>query len=104
VQLGTSHPLSIWVTEGSLDTGKKLHKGEECGCMGQDHIILVLDPDLCYLSHMKECVYRIFILSSSNVLSCIMTEIQMDQMNCSALSLLPSKLPGSATLVCYNVV
>ena len=47
---------------------------------------------------MKERAYRIFILLSANVLSCIMMVIWTDQTNCSALSLLPSKLSGSAAL------
>ena len=47
---------------------------------------------------MKERAYRIFILLSVNMLSCIVTAIWTDQMNCSALSLLLSKLSGSAAL------
>ena len=48
--------------------------------------------------HIKERAYRIFILLSAHVLSCIMMVIWMDQTNCSALSLLPSKLSSSAAL------
>ena len=47
---------------------------------------------------MNERAYRIFILSSVKVLSCMVTVIWMDQMNCSALSLLLSKLSSSAAL------
>ena len=47
---------------------------------------------------IKERVYRIFILSSANMSSCMVTAMQIDQMNCSALSLLPSKHSGLATL------
>src|SRR5882724_13590900 len=49
--------------------------------------------------HMKERVSRIFILSSANVSSCIMTAIWTDLTNCLALCLLPSKLSGLAALV-----
>jgi len=45
-----------------------------------------------------ESIQDFFILSSLNVLSCIVMAIQMGQMNCSALSLLLSKLYGSAAL------
>jgi len=48
--------------------------------------------------HIKERAYRIFILSSTNMSSCIMMVIWMDQTNCSALSLLPSKLSSLAAL------
>ena len=42
-------------------------------------------PKTCAIPpHMKERAYRIFILSSANMLSCIMIAIWMDQMNCSA--------------------
>src|SRR5882672_2618236 len=49
--------------------------------------------------HMKERAYRIFILPSANVSSCIMMVIWTDQTNCSDLSLLPTKLSSSAALV-----
>ena len=48
--------------------------------------------------HMKDRASRIFILLLVNVLSCIVTAILMEQTPCSALSLLPSKLSGSAAL------
>src|SRR5882724_11090023 len=48
---------------------------------------------------MKDRVYRIFILSSTKASSCMMTAIQMDWMNCSMLSQLPSKGSGSDALV-----
>src|SRR5882724_11779391 len=48
--------------------------------------------------HIKERAYRIFILSSANVSSSMVTAMRIDQMNCSALSLLPSKYSRSATL------
>src|SRR5882724_11107296 len=48
--------------------------------------------------YMKARVYRIFILLSTNMSSCIMTAIWTDQMNCSALSLLPSKHSNLAAL------
>src|SRR5882724_7713906 len=48
--------------------------------------------------HIKERVYRIFILSSANMSSCMVTAMQIDRTNCSALSLLPLKYSGSATL------
>jgi len=65
-----------------------------------DNITLVLFSAQTYAIPpcMKESAYRIFILSSLNVLSCIMMVIQMDQMNCSVLSLFPSKLSSSAAL------
>ena len=47
---------------------------------------------------MNERAYRISILLSAHVSSCIMTAIWMDQTNCSDLSLLPSKLSGLAAL------
>ena len=47
---------------------------------------------------IMERVYRIFILSSANVSSCMLTAKRIDRTNCSALSLLPSKYSGSATL------
>src|SRR5882724_5264953 len=50
------------------------------------------------LLRIKERAYRIFILLSSNVLSCMVTAMRIDQTNCSALSLLPLKHSGSATL------
>src|SRR5882724_4590769 len=49
--------------------------------------------------HIKERAYRIFILSSANVLSCMVTAMWIDWTDCSALSLLPSKHSGSATLM-----
>src|SRR5882724_8756849 len=48
---------------------------------------------------IKERAYRIFILSSANMSSCMVTAMQIDQTNCSALSLLPSKHSGSAALM-----
>ena len=51
---------------------------------------------------MKECVYRIFILSSSNMSSCIVTVIWMDWMNYLVLSLFPLKLSSLATLALLN--
>src|SRR5882724_7194503 len=48
---------------------------------------------------IQERAYRIFILSSTNMSSCMVTAMQIDQMNCSALSLLPSKHSGSAALM-----
>src|SRR5882724_9380238 len=48
---------------------------------------------------IKERVYRIFILSSANVSSCMVKEMWIDWMNCSALSLLPMKHSRSATLM-----
>src|SRR5882672_7666666 len=45
---------------------------------------------------MNERAYRIFILSSEKVSSCIVTAMQTDRTNCSALSLLPSKVSGWA--------
>src|SRR5882672_5746331 len=45
---------------------------------------------------MNERAYRIFILSSEKLSSCIVTAMQTDRTNCSALSLLPSKVSGSA--------
>src|SRR5882672_8119058 len=45
---------------------------------------------------INERAYRIFILSSEKVSSCMVTVMQTDQMNCSALSLLPLKVSGSA--------
>ena len=47
---------------------------------------------------IKERVYRIFILLSTKVLSCMVTAIWTDQTNCLALSLLPLKLSSSAAL------
>src|SRR5882724_5456837 len=47
---------------------------------------------------IKERVYRIFILWSMIMSSCMVMEMQIDQTNCSALSLLPMKHSGSATL------
>src|SRR5882672_4820501 len=47
---------------------------------------------------MNERAYRIFILSSTNVSSCMVMAIWMDQMNCSTLSLLPLKLSSLAAL------
>src|SRR5882724_12492424 len=47
---------------------------------------------------IKERAYRIFILSSANVSSCMVTAMCIDRMNCSALSLLPSKHSRLATL------
>src|SRR5882672_5647669 len=44
---------------------------------------------------MKERAYRIFILSSMNMSSCMVMVIQTDWMNCSALSLLLSKVSSS---------
>ena len=44
--------------------------------------------------HMKDRVYRIFILSSMKALSCMVIAIQMDQTNCSMLSWLPLKGSG----------
>ena len=51
---------------------------------------------------IKERVYMKFILSSRNMLSCIMTMIRTAQMNCLALSLLPLKLSSSEALVLLN--
>ena len=48
--------------------------------------------------HMKERAYRIFILSSMNMSSCMVMVIWMDQTNCSALSLLLLKLSSLAAL------
>src|SRR5882724_13111399 len=48
--------------------------------------------------HIKERAYRIFILSSMNMSSCMVTAMQIDWRNCSALSLLPLKHSRSATL------
>jgi len=48
--------------------------------------------------HMKDRVYKIFILSSVKASSCIVTVIQMDQTNCSMLSRLLSKGSGSDAL------
>src|SRR5882724_6561897 len=48
---------------------------------------------------IKEREYRIFILSSANMSSCMVMAMWIDQTNCSALSLLPSKYSGSATLM-----
>src|SRR5882724_13000002 len=48
--------------------------------------------------HIKERAYRIFILLSANVSSCMVTAMQIDRTNCSALSLLPSKYSRLATL------
>src|SRR5882672_841563 len=45
---------------------------------------------------MNERVYRIFILSSEKVSSCMVMAMRTDQTNCSALSLLPSKVSSSA--------
>src|SRR5882724_619966 len=47
---------------------------------------------------IKGRAYRIFILSSTNVSSCMVMAMQIDRTNCSALSLLPSKYSGSAAL------
>src|SRR5882672_7350169 len=47
---------------------------------------------------MNERAYRIFILSSTKVSSCMVMAIWTDQMNCSALFLLPLKFSGSAAL------
>src|SRR5882724_8716633 len=47
---------------------------------------------------IMERAYRIFILLSANVSSCMVTAMQIDQTNCSALSLLPSKYSGLAAL------
>src|SRR5882672_5261226 len=48
---------------------------------------------------MKERAYMIFILLSMNMLTCMVMGIWTDWMNCSALSLLLSKLLGLAALV-----
>jgi len=48
---------------------------------------------------MKDRVYKIFILSFPKALSCIVTAIWMDQMNCSVLSRLPLKGSGLDALV-----
>src|SRR5882724_10545772 len=48
---------------------------------------------------IKERAYRIFILSSTNVSSCMVMAMWIDWTNCSALSLLPSKYSRSATLM-----
>src|SRR5882724_8579969 len=48
--------------------------------------------------HIKERAYRIFILSSANVSSCMVMAMRIDWKNCSALSLLPSKYSRLATL------
>src|SRR5882672_3970466 len=48
--------------------------------------------------HMNKRAYRIFILLSAKVLSCMVMVIWTDWTNCSALSLLPLKLSGSAAL------
>src|SRR5882672_4293346 len=45
---------------------------------------------------MNERAYRIFILSSEKVSSCMVTAMWTDQKNCSALSLLLLKVSGSA--------
>src|SRR5882724_2484182 len=47
---------------------------------------------------IKERAYRIFILPSVNMSSCMVMAMWIDQTNCSALSLLPSKYSRSATL------
>ena len=66
---------------------------EKVGNVEWDRIMLVsFSAQTCTIPpHMKERAYRIFILSTVNMLSCIMTAIQTDQMNCSALALLPLK-------------
>ena len=51
---------------------------------------------------MNESTYRIFIISSTKVSIYIMTVMQMAQMNCSILSLLPLKLSGLTALVLHN--
>src|SRR5882724_11769191 len=48
---------------------------------------------------IKERAYRIFILSSMNMLGCMVMAMGIDQTNCSALSLLPLKHSGSAALM-----
>src|SRR5882724_9725775 len=48
---------------------------------------------------IKEREYRIFILSSANVSSCMVAAMRIDQTNCSALSLLQLKHSGSAALM-----
>src|SRR5882724_5773057 len=48
--------------------------------------------------HIKERVYRIFILSYTNMSSCMVMAMWIDQTNCSALSLLPSKHSRLAAL------
>src|SRR5882724_615231 len=48
--------------------------------------------------HMKDSVYRIFILSSAKALSCIVTGIRTDWTNCSVISQLLSKGSGSDAL------
>ena len=62
-------------------------------------LVLFLAQTCTIPQHMKERASRTFFLSSLNVLSCIVTVIWPDQTNCSALSLLLSKLSGLAALV-----
>src|SRR5882672_7770153 len=47
---------------------------------------------------MKERAYRILILLSANMLSCMVMVMQTDGMNCSSLSQLPLELSSSAAL------
>src|SRR5882724_6103142 len=49
--------------------------------------------------HIKERAYRIFILLSTNMSSCMLMAMWIDQTNCSALSLLPSKHSRLAALM-----
>src|SRR5882724_3723552 len=49
---------------------------------------------------IKERAYRIFILSSTNVSSCMVMAMWIDWTNCSALSLLPSKYSRSVSELC----
>src|SRR5882724_514942 len=66
--------------------------------VGQEHIGLIISPNLNYSSTHEGGHTEIFILSSMNVSSCIMTAIWMHWTNCPALSLLPSKLSSLAAL------
>src|SRR5882724_1990639 len=58
-----------------------------------DKIALVsLSAQTCAIPpRIKERVYRIFILSSANMSSCMVMAMWIDRTNCAALSLLPSK-------------
>src|SRR5882724_3405975 len=99
MQLGASHPLSVRISEGPLtllnSSLERVANVEVC-----DKITLVsFSAQTCAIPPcIKERAYRIFILLSTNMLSCMVMAMQIDWKNCSAWSLLPLKHSGLAAL------